>query len=505
MKSTWKFVLAHKVASGIVVVAVLAPSIYFFSSSNGSEAVIRVERGNLVEEIVVTGEVKPARSVDLAFERAGRVSYVAHDVGAHVSAGTLLAKLSSADLEADVAEAAALLKSAEAKLAELKAGTRAEEISIAEVKGANAEKALEDAKANLAATIRDSYIKADDAVRNKSDQLFSNPRTQNPQLNYTGDLQLEIDMEAARPRVESVLTAWEKNLSSTDSTEARSTLADVRGFLDLMIRLLSALGPTTGLSQATLDDYRADVATGRTNVSTAMLNLTAAEEKTRTAESNLALAKEELSLKRAGTRVETIAQAEADVEKARAAHASTKAELAKAAVVSPLSGTVTKQDAKVGEIAAANVVVTSVISDAKFQVEAKVPEADVGTISVGDRARVALDAYHMGEIFNARVIKIDPASTLVEGVATYLTTLEFDAADERVRSGMTASITITTDERTGVLAISRRAVTMREGKSYVRVGKEEREIVTGLHAAGGFVEAVSGLSEGETIVIAKEN
>ena len=510
-RRAWKFILVHKIASSMVVVALLALSFYIFSNGNGSkEEAITVERKNIFQKVNITGTVKPAQSVDLAFERVGRVARVAHDVGARVGAGALLVSINNADLAADVAQAEASLKSAEAKLAQLKSGTRTEEIKVSEVKEDNARRALEDARANLSATIRDGYVKADDAVRNKSDQLFSNPRSANPQLNHTTDPQLETDLEALRPNIEGALNLWTRELDKSDPLLAHKTLSEVGAFLDMMIRLLNALSPTTGLTQATLDDYRTDIATGRTNVSTMILNLTAADEKYRTAQSNLALAQEELALKRAGVRVEEIQASEADVESARASVASAKAQLAKTVLISPINGTVTKQEAKVGQIVSANVVVTSVMSDAKFQVEAKVPEADIAKLAIGDTARISLDAYLADEFFKAKIIKIDPASTLVDGVPTYLATLEFEKADERVRSGMTANISVTTDERTDVLAIPQRAVKSQNGKSYVNMRSagevKEVEIHTGLRASDGLIEIMGGLAEGDTVIVSgREN
>src|SRR3989344_2489329 len=272
-RRAWKFILVHKIASSMVVVPLLALSFYIFSNGNGSkEEAITVERKNIFQKVNITGTVKPAQSVDLAFERVGRVARVAHDVGARVGAGALLVSINNADLAADVAQAEASLKSAEAKLAQLKSGTRTEEIKVSEVKEDNARRALEDARANLSATIRDGYVKADDAVRNKSDQLFSNPRSANPQLNHTTDPQLETDLEALRPNIEGALNLWTRELDKSDPLLAHKTLSEVGAFLDMMIRLLNALSPTTGLTQATLDDYRTDIATGRTNVSTMILN-----------------------------------------------------------------------------------------------------------------------------------------------------------------------------------------------------------------------------------------
>ena len=83
-------------------------------------------------------------------------------------AGEVLAQIYAGDLSSQLAEVQASLKSEEAKLEELKRGSRQEDIDIAKAKA-------EDAKRNLDDKIQDSYTKADDAIRNKTDQFFQTP------------------------------------------------------------------------------------------------------------------------------------------------------------------------------------------------------------------------------------------------------------------------------------------------------------------------------------------
>src|SRR3990167_179710 len=64
-----------------------------------------VSRGELVQEVSVTGRVKPAQSVDLQFESSGRVSSINYKVGDKVSAGATIASLENQDLQAAVISA----------------------------------------------------------------------------------------------------------------------------------------------------------------------------------------------------------------------------------------------------------------------------------------------------------------------------------------------------------------------------------------------------------------
>ena len=227
------------------------------------------------------------------------------------------------------------------------------------------------------------------------------------------------------------------------------------------------------------------------------------------AASSLKIAESELSKDLAGSTEQEILVQEASVEKARASVNNTRAQISKTVITSPIKGVVTKQDAKVGEIVSASSPVVSVISDASFQVEANLPEADVSKVKVNDLAKLTLDAYGNDVVFEAKVIAIDPAETVIEGVSTYKITFEFQREDERIKSGLTANIDILAEKKEGVIAIPQRAVSTENGAKIVRVEREdgrvdEIKVELGLFGSDGRVEILSGLEEGMKVIISHE-
>src|SRR3989338_4446228 len=147
----------------------LATYFYFWGGGSQEFQTAKAIRGDMIHSVSVTGRVKPAQSVNLAFEKSGRVRAVNVQVSDRVLKGQTLVQLENLDILAQ-------LKAEEAKLEELRAGSSVEELNVQKVKMANAETALNDAKPNLMDKINDSFIKADDAVRNKVDQFISNPK-----------------------------------------------------------------------------------------------------------------------------------------------------------------------------------------------------------------------------------------------------------------------------------------------------------------------------------------
>lgn len=487
----------------LVVFAAVAAGGYWLwgkDSEEPKEEIVLVARGTLLQEVSVTGRVKPSESVNLAFERSGRVAIINANVGGMVSSGQILASLYNADLSATLADAEASVKKEEAKLAELVRGTRPEELAVQEVKVADAAQALLD-------TIQDAYRKVDDAIHNKVDQFIDNPRSQSPRFTVTipdGSLRSSVENERALREIS--LVAWSVSLDAllvsndllAEAIRARTALSEIRAFLDRVAFALASAVQSSSVSQTTINGYRTDVTTARTNVNTAITNLASAE-------SDMAVKTSELALKRAGFSLEQIAAQEAALEQAAAKVASANAELAKTRITSPIRGIVTEKNAKVGEIVSGQTPVFSVISDSPFVIEANVPEADIAKIKTGNQARVALDAYGNDVVFGARVTDIDPAETIIDGVAAYRVVLQFVQEDTRIKSGMTANIDIETAKKEGALFLPQRAVLRKNGGMIVRIRNAEGDrdvfVKTGLRGSDGMVELTEGLQEGDAVVV----
>jgi HlyD family secretion protein len=187
----------------------------------------------------------------------------------------------------------------------------------------------------------------------------------------------------------------------------------------------------------------------------------------------------------------------------------------KTVIYSPISGVITKREVEIGESIIANTPIVSLISASGFsaeggpasgwEIETRVAEVDIAKIKIGDPAKATLDAYGSDVIFQAKVVKIDPAETMVEGLPTYRVTLQFVEKDDRLRSGMTADVDILTAEKQDVILIPQRAVISANSDKLVRVlekGNQVKEVKvkTGLRGSSGEIEILEGLSEGDKVI-----
>lgn len=489
--ATWRAALA------VIVLAALGWYVFAWNGNNLG-ATLRIVPGDFVEQVSVSGTVVAARDVALGFAANGRIAGVYASVGERVLAGTILTETENGDLAATLVQKRAALTERQADLAALRAGTRSEELAVAASAAANAQTALANA-------VQNAYTTGDDAVHNRVDAFFTNPRT-NPKLSFNvSNAVLAAAVERDRSSIEPFIASWAllvAKLSDENASDAakqsQTYLAQVATLLADANAALNQSVPDQATSAATLSSYATALAAARANVNAAAAALTAAS-------SALDAARKTLALKRAGPTSEALAAAEAASAAAAAEAESARAALAKTRVTAPFGGIVTRMDAKVGEIVAPTESEITLQSDGLFEIETYVPEVSVARIAVGNAATTTLDAYGSSVAFSSKVVAVDPAETVRDGVPTYKTTLVFLAVDPRIRSGMTANVFITTGVLKDAIVIPAGAVALKGGAPYVSVVAKgavaPREVVIGPSPALGEAFILSGLSAGDVILL----
>lgn len=471
---------------------------FYFGQGSSLGSTFTVTSGDFIQKVSVSGTVVAAKDVDLGFAANGRIAGTYAKVGQRVRLGTVLAETENGDLSAELLKKRSALGEATANLASLVSGTRPEEIAVASASVTNAKSALVDA-------IRSAYTTSDDAVRNKADSFFTNPRT-DPKLSFIlSNSNLKNVVESERTVVESSLLKWALLVATLTSENSEDAAKQAQSYLAQVTTLLadsnSALNqgiPDSTTSASTLSSYMTTLATARTSVNSAASALTTAITTLDSAERNLILKQAGSTGEAIDAQTSVVAVAEADVKNALSA-------LAKTYVVAPFGGVVTRMDAKVGEVVSPTTPLISMQSDGIFQIETYIPEVAIAGVAVGNSSTTTLDAYGLSVEFPATVVAVDPAETLRDGVPTYKTTLAFIKPDPRIRSGMTANVIIETGVLQNAIVIPSGAIVQNDGVSYVSVVKnntvESRIITTGPSPALGQAYVLSGLSEGDVILL----
>ncbi len=472
-----------------------------------------VTRGDITENVSVTGRVKSSESVTLAFEKGGKVANVNVKIGDKVSAGQQLARLDSTDLSAQLLQAEANVDMQRAKLEELKSGTRPEQISVKRAELQKAEQDLTNLYSSVHDVINDAYVKADDAVRSKADQLFTNADTEVLQLAISvSDSQVQVDAINLRRQSSVHLADWKRELASFSSSTTRTELdsmlkgseAHLSVIRNFLARAFDVVDKSVGISQTSISTFKSNIGIGRANVSLAISAITGQEQAISAQLTTVERVNNELALLEAGSTPQSISAQDAQVKQAEASVSSINAQITKTFLYSPISGIVTKQDVKTGEIAVPNIALVSVMAEASLEIEANIPEVDVGRIAVGNVVSITLDAFP-GETFAGKVSYIDPAETIIDGVVNFKITILFNEMNAKFRSGLTANLEIESAKKMGVLILPEFAVVENDNGKFVRrlnVDGTTTDIPVkiGIRSSDGFVEIKDGVVEGASFI-----
>ncbi|MBP9669355.1 MAG: efflux RND transporter periplasmic adaptor subunit [Candidatus Pacebacteria bacterium] len=458
---------------------------------------------DIVETVVITGKAKAAEEVNLAFPIGGRIAAVFVEEGERVSEGQQLLALDEEELRGSLAQAYATKRTEEAEYANLAAGPRDEDVQVAYAKLESARTALRETEQLLQVNARDAYSRADDAVHHAVDQLFSNP-VSNPAFNYpVSESLLKSRLEAGRSAIGETLSDWVLQLDSTATTPENKVraslegLASVRDYLALIARAVNTFPSGTAN-----DALKTSITSARSTIDGALSSLETAQKNVSVALSDVALLETQVTLAEAGVTSERLAVQRSRIALADAQIKTIEARLKDVALLAPISGVVTRQDGKRGQVATPSETLISIKSVSRLEVEAFVPEISIGKVAVGNPATLVFDAFPQ-EAFEGSVTHIEESETIRDGVTNYKITVSLREDNPRLRSGMSADITMVTARAPQAVSIPQYAITTLDGVPTVEKmisGEATRvRVQVGIVGSNGTVEIRSGVVAGDVL------
>jgi len=496
-----------------LAVFVVVTIIYFRGNKQPEYEFMTVNRGELIQEVSVTGKVRPAHEVDLQFESSGRVYSVNYKVGDKVGAGVVIASLENQDFQAAVTSAKADLDKTVRDFNSLNDPAVSSALRVE----------LENAKINLEQAVKKSdgdlvadYSSAFNIMREAMTQVDTSSvvleylRKTYFETNYAIEptiKQYQAEVSFGISRVLSIFPEINQSGVVTPGLYAKMDLA-----LSELSSACQSLRTSFTFLQARVqaNSYLVSSSTDRASINTEATAISSDLSAVSSAVQDIADQRvtNEKSITDANAKLATAQAAfpiSEDILKKQSALLSAQSQFRKTLVIAPFAGVIGKIDIERGQTVNSTIVAVSLISASKYQIEANITEIDIGKVGIGNQAVLTLDAYGSAVPFGAKVSVIDTSATVVDGVTTYKTILEFvGPIDSNIRPNMTANIDIQTAVKSNVIAIPQRAIITRNGSKIVRVSVndviEERTVSTGLLGRDGLVEIVSGLPEGEKIV-----
>ncbi len=218
--------------------------------------------------------------------------------------------------------------------------------------------------------------------------------------------------------------------------------------------------------------------------------------------------------------------AEASVVRAQANVDSAEKNLSNTKIVSPIDGVVLTRKVSEGQTITAGFSTPELFVVAqdmtKMQIEAKVSEADIVKIKPGQHVRFTLDGY-VGEKFDGTVRQVrtnyvDTSSSSASSSGTsYTVIVDVDNKDLRLKPGMTATLTIYTQEKPNVLMVPNEALRFSPSsnkKTYdttgvwkLQKGQEPTrvDVQIGIIAMKNTEITGGDLQEGDRIIVGENN
>ena len=239
----------------------------------------------------------------------------------------------------------------------------------------------------------------------------------------------------------------------------------------------------------------------------ARANLQAAQ--TRLQEQNLALTK-----LRNGVRPEEIAQAQASVAEAKGQLQYYQIQMQDSQIEAPFSGKITRLFVQKGDFVTPTTSASS--SDGAtstsiaelsngLEIEAKVPEASIAQIKVGQRVEIKTDAYP-NEVFRGRVRMIAPRAVKENNITLFQIKVAVQTGQDKFKYGMNVRLAFMTQEIPHALVVPLATIVTRpDGQTGVMIPDTNnrarfRPVSVGA-TVGEQIQILQGISKGDRIFI----
>lgn len=181
-----------------------------------------------------------------------------------------------------------------------------------------------------------------------------------------------------------------------------------------------------------------------------------------------------------------------------------QARIDKMSIKAPFDSIVTAIYNKPGDVVTTGVKAIQLADLSTMFIDVQISEVDIPLIKIGQNADLLFDAFYEEE-FTGKVVEIAPVGNESQGVVSYSVTVQLLDGLDKVKPGMTAAVSIITEEKNGVMLIPLEALTTQDGVDIVYVMRNNKPVAVEV-GLGAFsddqIEITSGDIEiGELIVI----
>lgn len=526
---------------GAVVIVVGAVAYNVLKKGN-AEAEIEFKyeplaRGELMRSTSATGVLVALTTVDVKSKAGGKVVKLAVEEGTVVKKGDLIALIDPSDTQAAFSQAEADLTSATAKADQARINFELQKAST-QTAIANGKTNLEAAHIKLertrmqtkrqpalTASARASAKAAYDAsladlkkllnvtipqsrrdVQGSFDQ--ANASLDAAKAEYARQIELNKKGYVSKASVEKALSSLEAAKSSFETAKQR------RDTLDQDIEVLKqSQDLAVKRAKASYDQAEASAS----DVEIAKQNLAEAETSYETA--RIALQQAIDNARNNNVREKDIQSALASTVRSRVSKDNAKVQLDSTTVLAPRDGVVTTKYLEEGTIIppgtstfAQGTSLVQISDTTTMFADCTVSEVDISSIKEGMKVRTILEAYP-GDALDGVVVKVSPAAVTNNNMTTIkvrVKVLPSKNPSVKLLPGMNANCEFIQLSKPNTLLLPQQALKREDGKTTVRIMTADKlkpktvEVTVG-EMGNDAIELVSGLKEGDEVVVAEIN
>lgn len=319
---------------------------------------------NQTSPLSLVGTVQSTSQADVLAESSGPVVALYHSLGDFVGAGAVIAELEDSSQRAAVLSAQGGVDAAQAALNKIGVGTQS-------------------SKASAVNALLSAYASVDSAIRATADPMFINPTGTNPQFSISSaNSGLVNQINATRPNLTALWnrqtarasTITQNDDLSTELTTAINEVRTVRTFMDNIVSALNSGIASASTPQSTIDADIAAATGARTALTASLSSLTAAQ-------ASLASAQQPGST---GASPD-VAAGQAALKQAQGALAAAQANLNKAIIRAPISGTINSLTLTKGDYVTQSSRVATVANNGALEIVAYLSQQDTTSSAAGDK------------------------------------------------------------------------------------------------------------------------
>jgi len=165
-----------------------------------------------------------------------------------------------------------------------------------------------------------------------------------------------------------------------------------------------------------------------------------------------------------------------DIIMAEARIAAAQATLDMTSITAPFGGVITSVDVLPGDLVAPNTLAFRIDNLKNLLVDVGVSEIDINQISAGQPVTLSFDAV-LGKEYQGEIVEVSPVGVKLQGLVSFKVTIELLDADEDVRPGLTAAVSIVVRQVEDALLVPNRAVRWVKGEQVVYLATDADNVI----------------------------